>query len=439
MNGVLWGLVHLFTVHAADFVPAGTTEKVLDNGLRVVVVPMSSPLVSVQIWMDVGSRHEVAPNTTGYAHFFEHLMFRGSAGFSAAEREQTMLSLSAVDNAWTSSDHTCYHTLAPAEHVLTVLDLEADRLQSLQLTPQGVEQEAGAVMGEYRKDIDQPQSRMWTRLQALAYATHPYGHTTIGMAEDVMAMAGGFETAQRFYVDHYRPEHTTVVVAGGVVVEAVLDAVEARFVEWESPPNQTRERVPMELPQQEERREHITWSGGQTSPRMLVAWKGPIADPSSKGYAALRLVSMLLTDDAAPFSRGMIQDDQLAWSVWSAPPRNVDPGLFVVSMHLRDGVSFDDAEDKLHHALLQIQEISAEELEQVQQRARRALLLSLVGPQQWASAVGRYAARGWGVSAMEIELERMMSVQPEDIRTVVERVFVDAHKNVVTLSMGDAP
>jgi zinc protease len=231
---LLWA--SLQAAQAGQILPDGALEETFDNGLTVVVLPLSSELVALQVWVSVGSRHEVLAGTTGYAHFFEHLMFRGSENYSAQAREATMLKLSAVDNAWTSTDHTCYHALAPADRLDALLDLEADRLQALALTPESVEQESGAVMGELRKDASSPGSRLYTTLYDTAFTTHTYKHMTIGLEADVLAMASGFDVARAFYADHYRPERVTVVIAGGVEPAATVEAVRQRLAGWSPPP-----------------------------------------------------------------------------------------------------------------------------------------------------------------------------------------------------------
>lgn len=432
---LLWASLSAAT--AAPIVPPDTVQQTLDNGLRVVILPMPSELVALQIWVSVGSRHEVLPGTTGYAHFFEHLMFRGSEAYTAADREAKMLSLSAVDNAWTSSDNTCYHALAPAGSLPALLDLEADRFQRLALTPASVEQESGAVMGEFRKGASSPGSRLYETLYATAFTDHTYHHTTIGLEEDVLAMADGYEAAQGFYDAYYRPERATVVIAGGVDPQAALQLVTERFGDWASPFEEPV--LPVEPVQTAPRRVHIDWDGGATQPRLLIGWKGPAFVPGSTDSAALAIVEAMLSSRTAPLRRTLIEEDELAWSMWSEAPYAVDPGLMTVSVRLRDGVGFERIEAEIDAAVAALRSVDADALAVTKAWARRQLLLSLDSPESWASSLGWYAANGWGPEGIEAHLDAMVAVTAEDIRRAIDTWIVSEHKTVVTLSAGESP
>lgn len=432
-GSLLWA--SLSSAQGAALLPEGTLQQTFDNGLTVVVVPLQSELVALQVWADVGSRHEVVAGTTGYAHFFEHLMFRGSAEFSSAEREAQMLELSAIDNAWTSNDHTCYTTLAPAGSLSVLLDLEADRFRELALTPAAVEQESGAVMGEFRKGASSPGQHLSTRLSALAFTAHTYQHSTIGLEEDVFAMAGGHAVAQSFYATHYRPERITVVIAGGVEPAEAAAAVEARFASW-SPPPIDAPVIPAEPSQDGARRAHIAWSGSATQPRLSVAWKGPSFSPDSRESAALRVVSLMLSGQTAPLRQELVESSEQAWSVWSSAPRRVDPGLLTVSVRLRDEVSFASIESSVDAAIAALRETTPEALEDAKAWSRRDLLLSLDDPSSWASTVGWYAVQGWGIDGVDRYLETMMALTPADLQAAIDTWLVPDNKTVVTLSSG---
>ena len=207
----------------APLLPADTVVETLDNGLSVVLVPLDTPgLVSVQTWMDVGARDEVVPGTTGYAHFFEHLMFEGSARLPREPRQQRLLELAVDENAWTSEDFTVYHSLAPAGSLFDLLDVEADRFARLQLDEAAVKREAGAVQGEWRKSRASPDSAAWAALLDAAFRVHPYRHPVIGFDEDVAAMPEGTDRVREFFQAHYRPDRATLVVAGDIDPPEVL-------------------------------------------------------------------------------------------------------------------------------------------------------------------------------------------------------------------------
>ena len=160
----------------ASVIPSNIVIQTMDNGMNVVVLPQEdTQLVSVQTWMSVGARHETIDGTTGYAHFFEHLMFQGTNTLSKDERKRELMLLAADENAWTSQDFTCYHLLAPASSVDRILEIEADRFQNIVLQEDIIKREAGAVMGEFRKGRNA--YSVWREaILAQSYLVHSYGH-----------------------------------------------------------------------------------------------------------------------------------------------------------------------------------------------------------------------------------------------------------------------
>ena len=418
---------------AAELLPAGTVAERLDNGLSVIVVPLpGAGLVALQTWVSVGSRDEVVAGSTGYAHFFEHLMFRGSANYTAEERERALLRLGAVDNAWTSDDHTCYHMLARAEHLPALLRLEADRFSALALTPDAVRRESGAVMGEFRKDRSDPTAVLYEHLYATAFTAHTYRHTPIGLEEDVLAMADGYEKARRFYAQHYRPENLTVVIAGEVDPDAALAAAREAWGGW-APEPVADHALPIEGIQTAERRVTVDWPDPGAAPQLAIGWRAPAFDPASSEVAAWHLLSAMLTADAAPLRRRLLEDDQLAWSLWSEPPERLDPSLLTLYVRLREGVDPAAVEAAIAEEIAALQGASDERVAAARERARRSMLLSLDDPQSWAFQVGWYAALGGGdPAALELHLDAVEGVTTAHVRAAARQLSAD-RRTVITL------
>ncbi|HEY7411302.1 MAG TPA: insulinase family protein, partial [Vicinamibacteria bacterium] len=137
--------------------PFAATEKTLANGLRVIVVPTGLPnIVSIQIPVQTGSRNEVEPGKSGFAHFFEHMMFRGTPSYPPDAYQAVLTRAGARSNAYTSDDHTNYHTTFAKEDLEEVLRMEADRFQNLAYDEAAFRTEARAVLGEYNKNSAEP-------------------------------------------------------------------------------------------------------------------------------------------------------------------------------------------------------------------------------------------------------------------------------------------
>ena len=160
-----------------------------DNGVRLVGVQFDSPgLAAYYTVVRVGARQEVDEGKSGFAHFFEHMMFRGTEAFPEDEYNAVLRDIGADSNAYTSSDGTVYHILASSRSLPRIIEIEADRFQNLQYAKADFEKEAGAVLGEYNKSAANPFMGLYEKLEDTAYDVHPYQHMVIGFLEDIKAM-----------------------------------------------------------------------------------------------------------------------------------------------------------------------------------------------------------------------------------------------------------
>jgi len=177
-------------VPAADKVlPYPIHQHRLDNGLNVVTVPFDTPgLAAFYIVTRVGSRNEVEPGVTGFAHFFEHMMFRGTEKYSKKAYADALKSTGAAANANTSLDRTVYHMTGNAAQLELMFELESDRFMNLAYSEHDFKTEAGAVKGEYTKNFASPYSQLREKQMETAFTKHTYGHTTMGYFDDIVDM-----------------------------------------------------------------------------------------------------------------------------------------------------------------------------------------------------------------------------------------------------------
>src|SRR4029079_9044718 len=170
---------------AGQAFPFPLTQKTLPNGLKIYVVAFDSPgLVAYYSVVRTGSRNEVEPGKSGFAHFFEHLMFRGSQHYSPEKYTAVIKEMGADSNAFTSDDLTVYHILAGKAALPTIAEIEADRFQRLQYEDATLQKEARAVLGECNKNASNPIEQMVEHLYDNAFTTHTYKHTTMGFLKD---------------------------------------------------------------------------------------------------------------------------------------------------------------------------------------------------------------------------------------------------------------
>src|SRR3954466_13619481 len=165
----------------------------LPNGLRVVFVQYDAPgLVAYYTLMRVGSRNEVEKGRSGYAHFFEHMMFRGTKQHSAEDYNSTVTRLGLNTNAFTSEDMTVYHLYGPAKALPTIIEYEADRFQNLFYDEPAFRTEAGAILGEYIKSASNPEQKLYEKMMEPPCPRHTYAHTVIGYLKDIENMPSGY-------------------------------------------------------------------------------------------------------------------------------------------------------------------------------------------------------------------------------------------------------
>ena len=205
-------------------------QKTLANGLKVVVIPTGmANLVSLQIPVSTGSRNEVEPGKSGFAHFFEHMMFRGTDQVSPAQWNLTLQRTGAAQNAYTSDDLTNYYTLCGKEDLDTWLRLEADRFQHLHYGENEFKDESRAVLGEYNKNSSNPLSKLFEAQRDAAFSTHTYKHTTMGFLKDIEDMPNQFAYSLDFFRRWYRPDNATVILVGDLDPATAFPMVEKHF------------------------------------------------------------------------------------------------------------------------------------------------------------------------------------------------------------------
>jgi len=271
--------------------PFTYTQQDLPNGLRLVTIPTDSPnLVSIYVVVQTGSRNEVEAGKSGFAHLFEHMMFRGTAKYPPEKYNQVLQRAGAASNAFTSDDLTAYYTTFSKEDLPTILAMEADRFQTLKYTPEVFKTETGAVLGEYNKNSSDPEEKLDEVLHDTAFDRHTYKHTTMGFLKDVQDMPSQYDYSLKFFDRYYRPEYTTIVVAGDVDPKNVRALVDQYWGGWKR--GSYHPDIPVEPAQQGARENHIDWPS-PTLPLIDIAFHGPAYSDTSKEWAALDALATL--------------------------------------------------------------------------------------------------------------------------------------------------
>jgi zinc protease len=248
----------------------------LDNGLRVILSPDSrAPIVAVNLWYDVGSKHE-QQGKTGFAHLFEHMMFQGTANLEKGQHFALVQAAGGTLNASTWLDRTNYFETLPAHELELAVWLEAERMANLlpAMTQEKLDNQRDVVKNERRWAVDnQPYGDWDERMQALIYPTdHPYHHPTIGSMEDLSAAS--LDDVRAFFTDHYAPNNAVLTIAGDIEPDAALAVAERHF--GPIAPNPARpEAPPVDVEPRLESPVRETVPDRVPLPRIYAAWRIP--------------------------------------------------------------------------------------------------------------------------------------------------------------------
>jgi zinc protease len=310
---------------------ADTIDRVLPNGLRVIVVENpASPTVSVNVFIAAGSLDET-PEISGLAHFFEHLFFRGTPTLSGLQFKKAIEALGGTTNATTAKDMTHFFIGLPSEYAAKGLELLADALQRAELDSKGIDVERDVVLEEYRLGENNPGRIAGDKLYKMAYGEHPYGRSTIGSKDTIKALQR--EDFVKWRNRNYGPQRCTVVVVGDVAAEPMFAKARLLFGNWKAAGDITRKLSEPPPPPEAPVIEEGTGPVGST-----VLFLGfPAPSVKDKDVYAVDVLSFLLGQGKESLLyRRLVKDRQLAEAVDVSYLTPLQRGLMIVSVIAAD-------------------------------------------------------------------------------------------------------
>jgi zinc protease len=406
------------------------------NGLRLVTIPTDYPnVVALYIVVQVGSRNEVEPGKTGFAHFFEHMMFRGTKQFPPDKYQQILSQAGAASNAYTSADLTAYHMTFSKIDLEPMLRMEADRFQNLDYSPEVFRTEALAVLGEYNKNSSSPFWRISEVLAEEAFTVHPYGHTTMGYLKDIQDMPNQLDYSRQFFDRYYRPEYTTILLAGDLNPTETRALVDKYWGAWKRGAH--RAAIPAEPPLQGPKHRSITWPT-PTLPILTIAFRTLAYDDRSKPFAALDLLSLLAFGENSPLYRDLVLTGQKVDSLTAFQPNRIDPALFQIVARIKNDTDIDLVRDRILATIAQSKDtlVDARQLERVKQRLRYQLALSMDNSEAIARTLAPFIALRRTPETLNTLYDTYAALTPEDVRDAARRFFTDQNRISVTLTGG---
>ena len=414
--------------------PFEVHQQTLDNGLRAYAIPIDSPGV-VAYWSVVraGSRNEVEPGRSGFAHFFEHMMFRGTERYSEEAYNDVLKAMGADSNAWTWNDQTTYHITAGAEGLAQIVDIEADRFQHLRYGEPEFQKEARAVLGEYNKSASNPASKLNEALRDLAYDVHSYQHRTMGFLRDIEAMPQGFDYGALFFDRYYRPDNVVLIGAGDLEPAAFFELIRQHYGAWQ--PGPERPPVPQEPPQTGERRDHVAWEA-PTLPRLAIGWHAAAFSTTDVTHPALEVLANAVFAERAPLYRRLVIEQQTVQQLSADNPSTVDPALFEVHATVKDVAHLPAVEAAIHDELARVarEGVDAQTLAEVKSHLRYGFAARLATAAGVASIAGWYVSLTGEVDSINAWFDLLVRVTSEDVARAAAATFRAGNRSVVTLA-----
>ena len=365
-------------------------RKTLANGLTVLANrDRQSKLAAVNILYKVGARNE-NPGRTGFAHLFEHLMFRGTRSVENFDLPVQMAS--GDNNAFTNNDYTDFYMTLPAANIETALWLESDRIEGLDITPEKLGTEKKVVIEEYRQRyLNQPYGDQTLLLRALAYKTHPYRWAAIGLTPDHIAQAT-LDDVREFYRTHYHPSNAILSMSADIEEERMLALAEKWFGDLPDRPAAPCP-IPQEPPQTEARREEVQ----RDVPATTVTVAYPMGGRLSPDFYTADLVSDLLSGgDSSRLYTRLVKQRRLLSSVNAYITGDLDPGLFIFTGQLLPQTTPEQAEEAFREEIETLCRIPAEarEMQKVKNKFEANTLFGELNVMNKAMNLGFYEMLG---------------------------------------------
>jgi zinc protease len=428
-------LLSSFTSTAAVRPPKLPYELMtLPNGLTVILSEdHSTPIVHVQLWYHVGSKNE-KPGRTGFAHLFEHLMFKGSRNVDPEGHTSLVSSVGGQANAYTEDDVTVFWQTVPSQYLPLTLWLEADRMATLRIDQETFANEREVVKEERRMRVDnQPFGRLNEIIYDQAFTTHPYKHPTIGSMRDLEAAT--VDDVRDFYNTYYVPENATLTIVGDFDPAQAKELVLDYLGKVPKAQNPVPRDIPKEPPQLKERR--VTLEEAWPLPAVVVAHH--ITFDGNPDSYPLHIVGKVLSDgQSSRIYQKLVYEKQLAVAAFGGANLIEDPNLFYAVAIVAPGQKPEEAINALIGELdrLKNEPISDRELQRTKNQFARDYILSRETNQQKAQHLAHAVVIHRNIGTADGEFDIFQGITREDVQRVARTYFRPENRLVLTIMPG---
>ena len=405
------------------------TMTTLPNGMTVVFLEdHSTPIVHLQMWYHVGSKNE-RPGRTGFAHFFEHMMFKGSKNVEAEGHPSYISSVGGQSNAYTNEDATVFWETVPSQYLPLVLWLEADRLASLRIDEKVFKTEREVVKEERRMRVEnQPYGRLSEIIFDNAFTTHPYKHPTIGSMADLEAAS--IADVREFHETYYVPENATVVIVGDFDAAQTLAMVNQYFARVPKAKRAVPRDLPTEPPQTKERRAVIeeAWP----LPAVVVAYH--ITYDGHPDAYPLHIAAKIMSDgQSARIPRELVYNKRIALTAFGSGNIIEDPNLFYAVAIVQPGQTPEAAERALiaEFEKMAQQPVADGELQRAKNQFARDYIVSRESNEDKARHLSHAAVIHNDITTADGEFDIFMNVTRADVQRVAKTYFTPTNRVVL--------
>ena len=408
--------------------PTPIQQFSLANGLRIVLCEDHAvPVVSVALYYDVGSRNERV-GRTGFAHLFEHMMFQGSENVPKAAHFQYIFNAGGSMNGTTSTERTNYYETLPASHLPLALWLESDRMRSLKVTQENLDNQRNAVQEEKRLRYDnQPYVNAFLRINELIFKNPANAHSTIGSMEDLDAAT--IEDVQEFFRIYYAPNNAVLAIVGDFEAGEAIDLVRKYFEEIPSQP--TPPPVDVSEPEDVAQSQELFDDKLAPAPAFVLGWKIP--PRRTPDFYALSLAADLIFEgDSSRLYQKLVKGDESVVSIQGGIDERRGPSALYIFALPKPGEQVTTIRNQIFDEIrsLRTSGPSAAEMEKLRNGLCNDVVRGRQSTMYRAQRLAEYALYDGDPTLFDTELDHYLAITPEQIRSAVER-FLDVDNRVV--------
>lgn len=404
----------------------------LPNGLKAYLIPTSaSGQIAYLTVVRTGSREEWEPGRSGFAHFFEHMMFRGTKKYPDYDAVTTRIG--AARNASTGSDVTQYYLVAASDTLEQIIDLESDRFMNLEYGEPVFRTEAGAILGEFSQGRANPMLLLWEKMYDTAFDVHTYKHLTIGFEKDVRAMPEGYQYSIDFHRRYCRPENCVILVSGDFDPARAEALIRKYYSGWQR--GYVAPQIKPE-PRQTAPREASVAFPGKTLPILSVSYKGPAWSATDKAAVASELLGMVAFGPNSEIYRKLVLQEQKVQSLDADFSLGRDPGLLTILAMVNREEDLSEIRREIQHTVdtFRARPCDPKLLDDARSAMKYGFLMRLETPQAINFALRDAVVFTGGIEAVDQYFETLAQITPADVQAAADRFLVETGRTTVTLT-----